>query len=499
MSPSTAEKETILPAPLYCAEQVRAMDRHAIEILNIPGLTLMERAGKAAWELLLERWPNAKVIAVFCGPGNNGGDGYVIARLAKEAGLEVHLYSTTESACLKGDAATVCQRWLEAGGDNKKPSKLDETDLDLIVDALLGTGLDRPVEGEIATTIDKINGLNVPVLALDVASGLHSDKGALLGVAIEAEATISFIGLKQGLFTGAGAALSGEIYFDSLGVPEAVLTSQLKSSERFSPDSPYLPKRKKSAHKGLFGHVLVIGGDCGFSGAAQMAASAALRSGAGLVSVATREEHAPLLNLVHPELMVHGVSQKADAGFRLLLERATVAAVGLGLGQGVWGQALLAELIETNLPLVVDADALNLLAKEPLKRGNWVLTPHSGEAARLLSTTVKEVEADRFSAVRKLQEKFGGVVVLKGAGTVVFDGAEVTINTTGNPGMASGGMGDVLSGVIAALLAQGLSLSQAARLGVWLHGKAADLATLDGERGLLASDLFAPLRALVNR
>jgi NAD(P)H-hydrate epimerase len=497
MSPPTLEKETILPVQLYCAEQVRAMDRYAIERLNIPSLTLMESAGKAAWELLLERWPNAKVIAVFCGPGNNGGDGYVVARLAKEAGLEVHLYSTTKSDCLKGDAAIVCQRWMEVGGVNEKQSRFGETSLDLIVDALLGTGLDRLVEGEIATAIDEINSVNVPVLALDIASGLHSDKGALLGVAVEAEATISFIGLKQGLFTGAGAALSGEIYFDSLGVPEVVLTSQLKSSERFAPSSPCLPKRKKSAHKGLFGHVLVVGGACGFSGAAQMAASAALRSGAGLVSVATRKEHAPLLNLMHSELMVHGVNQKID--LRLLLERATVAAVGLGLGQAVWGQELLAELIATNLPLVVDADALNLLAKEPLKRGNWILTPHPGEAARLLGMTAKEVEDDRFSAVRKLQEKLGGIVILKGAGTVVFDGSELTINTTGNPGMASGGMGDVLSGVIAALLAQGLSLSKAARLGVWLHGKAADLSAVDGERGLLASDLLGPLRELVNR
>ncbi|RLA20206.1 MAG: NAD(P)H-hydrate dehydratase, partial [Gammaproteobacteria bacterium] len=196
-------------------------------------------------------------------------------------------------------------------------------------------------------------------------------------------------------------------------------------------------------------------------------------------------------------LMVHGIDKRVDLA--PLLKKSSVAAVGPGLGQTVWAQNLLAELLDTAMPLVVDADALNLLAKEPFKRDNWVLTPHPGEAARLLGITIKEIESDRFSSVKALQKKYGGVVVLKGAGTLIFDGSEMVINTTGNPGMASGGMGDVLSGVIAALLAQGLSLSQSARFGVWLHGKAGDIAAKEGERGLLASDLLRPLRVLVNQ
>jgi len=497
MSLSSPEKEVILPVQLYRAEQVRAMDRQAIEIVGIPGLILMERAGKAAWELLQKKWPGAINIAVFCGPGNNGGDGYVVARLAKEAGLTVHLYSSTESSRLKGDAATVCQLWLDAGGGLEKPLSPNKKNFDLVVDGLLGTGLDRLVDGEMATVINEINSMDVPVLALDIASGLHSDKGASLGTSVDAEATISFIGLKQGLFTGEGVALSGEVYYDSLDVPESVLTSQQSESKRFTADGTCLPKREKTAHKGLFGHVLVAGGERGFSGAVQMAASAALRAGAGLVSLATRSEHAALLNLVRPELMVHGIDKRVDLA--PLLKKSSVAAVGPGLGQTVWAQNLLAELLDTAMPLVVDADALNLLAKEPFKRDNWVLTPHPGEAARLLGITIKEIESDRFSSVKALQKKYGGVVVLKGAGTLIFDGSEMVINTTGNPGMASGGMGDVLSGVIAALLAQGLSLSQSARLGVWLHGKAGDIAAKEGERGLLASDLLRPLRVLVNQ
>ncbi len=497
MSLSSVEKETVLPQELYRAEQVRAMDRQAIEEQGIPGLTLMERAGEASWRLLQKKWPEAKNIAVFCGPGNNGGDGYVVARMAKAAGLTVHLYSPVDSKQLKGDAASVCQRWLDSEGVIEAWKQESTSQPDLVVDALLGTGLDRKVEGVIARLIDQINKMNSPVLALDIASGLHADKGVILGTAIQADATISFIGLKQGLFTGQGVERSGTVYYDSLDVPAAVLGSQPGSSKLFNPSKPCLPVREKSAHKGLFGQVLVVGGNRGFSGAARMAASAALRTGAGLVSVATRAEHAPLLNLSRPELMSHAVECRED--FLPLLQKATVVVVGPGLGQTDWSQFLFAMSLDSALPLVVDADALNLLAKEPLKRDNWILTPHPGEAARLLGITVREVEEDRFLAIERLQKRYGGVVLLKGSGSLVFDGNEMTINATGNPGMASGGMGDVLTGVIAALLAQGLSLSHSARLAVWLHGKAGDMAAIKGERGLLASDLMEPLRVLVNR
>ncbi len=494
---SSVKKETALPLSLYRAEQVRAMDRYAIDQVGIAGQVLMERAGQAAWDLLIDKWPQATKIAVFCGPGNNGGDGYVVARLAKEAGLTVHLYSKVTEKALQGDAKTVAEQWLEAGGEIKVWNIKEVESVDVVVDGLFGTGLDRSVEGEMAALIDDINRLNVPILALDIASGLHADSGASLGSTVCAAATISFIGLKQGLFTGEGIAQSGEVYYDALSVPAAVLASQACSSKCFSPSAPYLPKRKKTAHKGAFGHLLVVGGECGFSGAIQMAATAALRSGAGLVTVATRKEHAALLNLTRPELMVQGVEK--PSGLLPLLRKASVVAVGPGLGQSRWAQWLLASAMDCSVPLVVDADALNLIAKEPIKKDHWVLTPHPGEAARLLGVTIEKVESDRFSAIKALQDKYGGTIVLKGAGTLVFDGKELTVNQSGNPGMASGGMGDVLTGVIAALLAQGLSLSESARLGVWLHGKAGDSAAENGERGLLASDLMDPLRVLVNR
>jgi NAD(P)H-hydrate epimerase len=494
---SSIKKETAIPLSLYRAEQVRAMDRYAIDKVGIAGQVLMERAGQAAWNLLLDKWPRAAKIAVFCGPGNNGGDGYVVARLAKAAGRTVCLYSMVTEKTLQGDAKKAAQQWLAEGGEIKVWNHEEEGAFDVIVDGLLGTGLDRPVEGEMAALIDDMNHLKVPILALDIASGLHADSGASLGRTICAAATISFIGLKQGLFTGEGVAHSGEVYYDALSVPSAVLASQSCSSSYFSPSTPYLPKRKKTAHKGAFGHVLVVGGESGFSGAIQMAASAALRSGAGLVTVATRKEHAALLNLTRPELMVQGVEKPSE--LLSLLQKASIVAIGPGLGQSRWAQRLLSSVIECSVPSVVDADALNIIAKEPLKKDNWVLTPHPGEAARLLGLTIEKVESDRFRAIKTLQEKYGGVIVLKGAGTLVFDGEELTVNSSGNPGMASGGMGDVLTGVIAALLAQGLSLSESARLGAWLHGKAGDSAAERGERGLLASDLMNPLREWVNR
>jgi len=258
-----------------------------------------------------------------------------------------------------------------------------------------------------------------------------------------------------------------------------------------------LGRRARDAHKGDFGHILVIGGDHGFSGAARMAGEAALRTGAGLVTVATRPGHAALLNTVRPELMCHGI---ADAkALAPLLQRATVIAIGPGLGQSPWGRALLNAALETKLPIIVDADALNLLASESARRDNWILTPHPGEAARLLGVSSVDIQSDRFQSAQALQEQYGGVVILKGAGTLIVDAEQsAAICTAGNPGMATGGMGDVLTGIVAGMVAQGLSLTDAAAAGVCLHAAAADRAAQAGERGLLANDLQIELRLLLN-
>lgn len=259
----------------------------------------------------------------------------------------------------------------------------------------------------------------------------------------------------------------------------------------------YLKPRPREAHKGMYGHVLVIGGDYGFFGAVRMAAEAALRVGAGLVSIATRIEYASTLNIMRPEIMCHGI--RSEKGLVTLLDKATVVVIGPGLGQSRWAKKLLLRVIKSKKPLVVDADALNILASKPVKYANWILTPHPGEAARLLKIKSKEVQVDRLSTIKALQEKMGGVCVLKGAGSLILAPNEcLAVCEAGNPGMASAGMGDVLSGVIGGLLAQDIPLVDAAKLGVLVHAEAGDLAAKEGERGMIATDLFPFLRRLVN-
>ena len=483
-----------LPAELFLARQVREMDQYVIEHCFIPGISLMESAGEAGWQLLQRLWPEAGRISVLCGPGNNGGDGYVLARLAREAGLEVSLHSSCDPEKLRDDAATARDRWLDAGGDIEQD--VDVIDTDVIVDALLGTGIDRQVKGSIGDMIDKINAATAPVLALDIASGLNADSGKTMGRAVRAQATISFIGLKQGLFTGDGPEVCGDVVYASLDVPEEALLAQKPSAILYQPTLPLLPRRPRNAHKGCFGHVLLVGGDAGFNGAIRLAGEACLRTGAGLVSIASRSQHAAFLNLTRPELMCHGVEDRQ--ALRPLMQKADVVAIGPGLGQSGWASDMLAAALDSQSSLIVDADALNLLAQDPTARDHWILTPHPGEAARLLGCTTDEIQRDRYAAVRELQKKFGGVILLKGAGTLVDDGNSISVNPTGNPGMATGGMGDVLTGIIAALLAQGMPLATAARAGAWLHGAAADDAAMSGEIGLLPADLMPFLQSRMN-
>jgi hydroxyethylthiazole kinase-like uncharacterized protein yjeF len=489
-----------LPHALYRADQVRALDRAAIEEQGIPGAELMERAGAAAYQLLRTRWPAARFIRVLCGGGNNGGDGYVVARLAHLDGLTVEVLALADPGALRGDARAMADAYLAAGGSVRPFDALPRR-TDLIVDALLGTGLDRDVQGELARAIAAANEHLAPKLAIDIPSGLDADTGRVLGVAVRAHATISFIGLKQGLFTGEGPSCCGEVCFSALGVPAVVWSREVLSARRidWSKQSEFLTPRRRSAHKGDFGTVLVVGGAPGMAGAARLAGEAALRAGAGLVAVATHPTHAAFLGAGRPELMCHGVAE--PAGLDPLLDRADVIAIGPGLGQGDWGRALYQRVLACDLPLVVDADALTLLAAEPRSSTRWVLTPHPGEAGRLLRCPTAEVQGDRFAAMRRLQAGFGGVVVLKGAGTLVYGASHRPpgVCSAGNPGMASGGMGDALTGIIAALIAQGLGLEEAAAAGVSLHAAAGDAAAVQGgERGLLASDLIAAIRPVLN-
>lgn len=486
-----------LPHDLYRAAQVRELDRLAIDLGGITGNALMERAGEAAYDLLRRRWPEARRVAIVCGVGNNGGDGFVMARLVRAAGLEVALYQVGEAARLRGAALDAARQ----AGLTAQPLTVGALrHCDVVVDALLGTGLRGEVRDEWRGAILAINDSGRPVLAVDLPSGLDADSGAPLGCAVRASATITFIGLKPGLLTGAGPACCGELYFADLDVPVQVYQRVPAAARRLelTQFATCLAPRPRDTHKGDCGHVLVIGGDHGYAGAARLAAEAAARTGAGLVSVATRAAHATSITAARPELMCHGVETAAQ--LEPLLRRATVVVIGPGLGQAAWGQQMLATVLQARHPLVVDADALNLLALEPLHRKDWVLTPHPGEAGRLLGETVAQVQQDRFAAAAGLQASFGGVVVLKGPGTLVLgDDGMAGICAGGNPGMASGGMGDVLSGIIGGLIAQGLALREAAGAAVCLHAAAADAAAhADGERGLLASDLFSHLRRLAN-
>lgn len=481
---------------LYKAAQVRAMDRYAIDRLGILGLELMHRAGQSAFDCLQRLWPDVSRLTVVCGAGNNAGDGYVVARLAKLAGMQVTVMPLVPPEKLSGDAATVYQEFIGDGGRTDEYDKDQFLKTELIIDALLGTGLDRKVTGLFSEAITSMNSSTKPVLALDIPSGLNADTGHPMGCAVRADCTISFIGRKKGLYTGEGLECAGLKEYSSLSVPDEVIQSELPSAQLIVPAWHRLKPRNLNAHKGRFGHVLIVGGDAGYSGAALLAATSAARVGAGLISVATRSSHAPGLNLSRPELMCHGIESVDELA--PLLAKASVVAIGPGLGQTEWARDLLAAVLSASLPTVVDADALNLLANLEENRDDWVLTPHPGEAARLLRIETSTVNTDRFDTLQKLQQKFGGVCILKGAGTLISDGDQTHISTTGNPGMATGGMGDVLTGVIAGLIAQGIAIAEATRIGVYVHGEAADQAAHHGQRGLLASDLFPYLRELVN-
>jgi len=475
------------------------MDRYAIASLPVPGFELMTRAAHAAFTVLRARRPALRTLSVVCGPGNNGGDGYLLALKAFEQGLDVRVYPAGYAGQLGGDALRAYRSYVDAGGAVLDFIPEGFEGAEVLVDALFGSGLNRDIDGHGADIVQAVNRFRGMVFALDIPSGLDADTGAIRGVAVKAHVTLTFVAAKQGLFTAEGPELCGEIYLDDLGLPRSVAAAQPVSAELLprSPQ-PFSGPRSRNAHKGHFGHVLVVGGAPGFSGAARMAAEAAARVGAGLVSVATHPEHAVVLGLGRPELMCRAVERAA--GLHDLLQAATVVVIGPGLGLSGWAEELFQAVLDSGHPLIVDADALNLLARMPSRSDRWVLTPHPGEAARLLASDTRTIQQDRFAAVEALQRRYGGVVVLKGSGSLVQgEGGRPAVNANGNPGMSCGGMGDVLSGVIAGLLAQRLDPLEAARVGVSLHGHAGDQAAAEyGERGLLASDLFAYLRAGVN-
>ena len=491
--------DTLLPCDLYTAAEVRRLDRCAIDDHGIPSAELIRRAAAAAFSFCRRHFPGAGRIVVVCGIGNNGADGYVFARLAHQASFRVTVLQVGATYRLSADAALARAESLAAGVSVQDFASAALAGQDLIVDALLGTGLERPVSGVYAEIVNDINNANTPVLALDLPSGIHADSGAILNVAVKAMATISFVALKRGLFTGDGPDCCGTLGYSDLGISPSVFAGLPASAQRLNRAcmTRVLGPRRLNSHKGRYGHVWVLGGNHGMAGAVRLAGEAALRVGAGLVSVATRAEHTAAISGPRPELMCHGVENEAQ--LNALLAQATVIAVGPGMGRDAWSQSLLDAAFSSSKPLVVDADALILLSEAPRNRLNWILTPHPGEAARLLGGTVAEVMADRFAACTEIQKKYGGVCVLKGAGTLVSDGSRFGVCSLGNPRMATAGMGDALTGIVAGLAAQALAngrtLFDIACAAVHLHARAGDAASEVGKVGLITTDIFPFLRA----
>ena len=484
---------------LYRCDQIRACEQQAMSLFQLNDIALMSQAGTEAFFFITRAYPKVKHLAVFCGAGNNAGDGYALAKLAHEHGLSVVVYQCKAIDDLPDAAKHVAHLAIDAGVECQWADDSIDNEVELIVDALLGIGLQGPVRGVIATAIHQINTSNLPVVSLDIPSGLNADTGEVDNCCVNADTTLTYIARKAGMFTLDGPDYCGEIHCRSLQLNTCVADLEPQALLLHTQSLPLpLKKRKKNTHKGSFGHVLVIGGGPGMPGAVSLSAKAALRSGAGSVTVATWPEHAMGALPIVPEAMVWGVHDASE--LEPLLAKASVCVIGPGLGETPWARSLFLTAIKSMLPMIIDASALHLLSDMPQLDDNWILTPHPGEAASLLSCSVQDIQKDRYDAVRALQNLYGGVIVLKGTGTLIQSLDKNTfVCPKGNPGMASAGMGDVLSGIIAGLCAQGLSLSDATKLGVWVHAVAGDkVAETRGEVGLIASDLLEILPSVLN-
>jgi NAD(P)H-hydrate epimerase len=492
-----------LPERVLRTAQVRELERLAIESGGVTDYDLMCRAGAAALRVLAQRWPAARTLAVVCGAGNNAGDGLVVARLARAAGLTVSVLLLVPAENLGGAAALAADACRAAGLELSRFDARTLASADVIVDALLGTGLTRSVGGEFGAAVEAMNAAGAPVLALDVPSGLDADTGWPNPIAVRADATVTFLALKPGLFLGAAPDHCGELEFASLDLPPDFGAASVPAAMRrltFEDLKRALPRRARSAHKGSSGRLLLIGGGPGMPGAIRLAAEAALRVGAGLVYVATHRDSVAGIAAGRPEIICHSVASGAELDHLLRSVDGVVA--GPGLGQSAWAYGLWRQVVEADVPLVLDADGLNLLAREPLARDHWILTPHPGEAARLLpNASVESVQRDRAAAARSIAKRYRALTVLKGPNTLVAEpssGEPLFVCDRGNPGMATGGTGDVLAGTLGGLLVQTRNLEQAARAGVLLHALAGDDAAKGGERGTIAGDLLAHLRAWAN-
>lgn len=498
----------------YSAKQVLQNESIVAQSQQVALYQLMERAGSAAFEQLQQYWPKAQSILVVCGKGNNGGDGFVIARLAHLAKMQVTVLITCDVKNIKGDALLAYHNMVSVGlTDIATVNLIEQVTLfsgDIIVDALFGIGFYGVLASPAQELVVAINANSANVLSVDIPSGLCANTGFVENtLAVIAKVTVTFIVYKQGLLTGQSANFIGELILADLLMGDA-FEQQVTCHYYFQKEAPlidgvsFLTKRLKTSHKGTIGQILVVGGGIGMPGAVRLASEAALRSGAGLVAVCCHQDNQALVFNGRPELML-APSDADKLANSIAVNNAKVLLLGPGLGQTEWSQSLFDLIVtpfindEKNRVIVLDADGLTLLAKTNYFCSRWVLTPHPKEAATLLGCDTATIEANRFHAVRTIAKKYGGICVLKGAGTLISDGNTVVINSTGNAGMASGGMGDVLSGIVSALILQTENYFVATCLAVYIHGAAGDIiADTQGQRGMLASDLFGPLQQLVN-
>lgn len=488
--------------PLASVAQIRVLEARATATLDGDAFALMHRAGRSAWDYARIHFPGARRWIVCCGTGNNGGDGYLLAAHAARAGIEVRLVRTGEPATVDAaraaaecEAANIAMESFEGGALPRG---------DLVIDAVLGIGIKEAPRADAARLIDAINAHAATVYSIDVPSGLDADRGCAPGSCVEAAHTLTFLARKPGLFTGAGLYCSGKVALADLGVAFVAEESAVSITLLAGHAADALPLRRADDHKGRHGRALLIGGDHGMGGAIALAGEACSRVGAGVTSVATRGKHVGALLSRRPELMVHGDGDGDDrtAADEALLERANVIGIGPGLGPAEWGRRWMQRALASNAARVFDADALNSLAANPVRlRSDDVITPHPGEAARLLGCTAADVEQDRISAARELANRFSAICVLKGAGTVIADpDGRAALSPHAVPALATAGSGDVLTGIITGLRAQGLDAWHAACIGVLAHAECGLHASArHGVRGVLAGDLAAYLPMVLNR
>lgn len=513
---------------LVTAETMKRLDRKASRDYGIKGIVLMENAGRAVSEAVKKEVAGAsnKRVSIVCGKGNNGGDGFVSARHLKNSGFDVTVFSFSRISGIKGDAGINARAWEKMGG----PIRVISTSRDVknsvsilkhssvIVDAIFGTGLSKDVSGVYKEMIEAINKVSKPLVAIDVPSGIDATSGRILGVAIKASRTVTMAFGKPGLFVYPARDFSGHVEVADIGMPVGIFSGE---DARFhllddSFVASVVRPRKKNTHKGTYGHTLVIGGSVGKTGAPYMAAMGAMRAGAGLSTIALPKSLDSVMSEKTVEIMTCPLPETASSALGDIsipetvkaMKHKTSVVIGPGLGAGAFDYVshVVEKCAEIRIPLVIDADALNaisedvsVLKKASKKGARIVITPHPGEAGRLLGVSVKEVQSDRLGFAKRLFEKTGVTVVLKGAGTIVASGEKVFINPTGNPGMASAGTGDVLSGIIGAFLSQGAPDISAACAGVYLHGLCGDeVAKRRGETGFLATDILNELPVLIN-